>query len=113
MSLTTIYRIEKDGEGCYKNYTSWQKGSHTAETNKPGPFEDIKLRYKILENDISLKNYLFGFKDLKQLKKWFNTVEIKNLFERGYQIKEIKIKKEDIIFGSKQIIFRKESCKEN
>lgn len=107
MSLTTIYRIEKDGLGCYKHFTSWQKDSHTAETNKPGPYEDKKLRHTLLEKPIFLPDYLFGFKDLKQLKKWFNTAEIKNLLEEGYQIKEIQKRKEDIIFGSKQIIFRR------
>ncbi len=42
----------------------------------PGPYDDKKLSDRLTKNDLFKSNVFYGFKDAKQLRKWFYSVEL-------------------------------------
>ena len=102
-----VYRIEDiDGNGCYQSIDSstWRERSHNTFSH---PTPNMCPILSNLDNDNTLSQYHFGFKDLYQLSKWFNSKEIENLLYLGFTIREYNVNKKDIILATKQIVFKK------
>lgn len=109
------------GVGPYINnlrFTKWQdsKQKHENTRVRPSPRNDKKLkqyfynkcleahmRLEITENEFD-KNFISGFKSLKDLKNWFSDDEIKKLAERGFVVKRYTSIKKQII-GEKSVMF--------
>lgn len=109
-----IYRVEdKNSKGPYQRASV--KSVDILDCN-PSPREDMAfcsfLYSRITDPNTRLgttisKNHLFGFKDIKSLKNWF--LKNKELNEEvsglNFNIVKIKINKNDIIYGDKQLMF--------
>lgn len=100
-----VYRVENFmKKGCYHGIESYKWRIRSHDTKKhPTP-----EKCKVLSEVDNLDDYIFGFKDLTQLSNWFTTKEVNNLLDLGFTIREYKVKKKDIIFATKQVIFKKE-----
>jgi len=97
-----IYRIEdKDNNGPYKSWElrydlnlSHQDGFH------PSLYRDIpEWNYQY--------DYICGFKDLNQYYNWFSIDWIQALNKDGFTLNVYDIHPDNILFGSKQICFKK------
>lgn len=96
-----IYRIEDDnGQGCYRNgageYNKLKCHDNDIEKH-PTPLMDRGILRYIEENEIT------GFKDLRQLKKWFTLKQIRRLRRNGYVIKKIEVE-QITAYGECQIL---------
>lgn len=60
--------------------------------------------YKSLTKE-EAENYLFGFKSIDQLKKWFYRSELMSLFKVGAKLIICEVNVEDVAFGDTQLIF--------
>lgn len=126
-----IYRIEHKNikknlsddycVGPYLNklrFNKWMdsKNKHACTRNRPSPRNDKKLQkyfhyqcslahyhQEITENAFD-KNFISGFKSIKDLKKWFSDNEIQKLSERGFVVKKYTSIKKQII-GEKSVMF--------
>ncbi len=98
-----VYRVEgNDGNGLYQQNIKIENNK-----NRPSPYQDgdISLIFNgsMTDNNPYQKEYIFGFKDLNQLKEWIKDIDMSNLI-----IKKYKIPENYVIEGEKQIIFKKE-----
>ena len=50
-------------------------------------------------------NFYFGFKSIRQMRKWFNKVEYFCLLSSGFKVEKIKVPDENVVFGTKQCVF--------
>jgi len=107
----TIYRFQtSDGKGAYRNNTGHcpiNRGEH-----QPSPYGDRKLEDKWRSVDVHY--WKFGFKDIKQVNKWFTKKDQKKMALFGVHLYKIEIKKVDVMVGSTQIVYRWDkilSCK--
>ena len=108
-----VFRVEnKNGYGPYRNPNQTAKfwlrmNSHVrskGRDNVPPPWADIQAWDNLTDDEQS--NFCFGFTSLNQLKDWFNDVLL-GLFKEGYRIKKYEVDEGDILFGQKQVAFRK------
>lgn len=98
-----IYRIQnKYGRGPYTDFNChlWKEKSHN-DSNHPNPFQDG------LRDNITFppEKWVCGFISLEQLSKWFTKQELINLYNHDFFITKLRIKKEYVQKGNKQIIF--------
>lgn len=136
--LTRIYRIESPfGRGMYqsdirmgKNIGKWDCGAMTPidligrqfmgieklssesrrddkEDARPGPDEDgIKLKSRYEEN----RKWYYGFKDLKQLTRWFeDKVSVKDIIDMGLVIRVLDVTR--VQHGRCQVVYHSKSVK--
>ena len=94
--MSYIYRIEnKKGLGCYQFFQCKNEIFNKLIAEKhdddpihhPMPLWDEGIDRKQKKIEIS------GFKNLKQLYKWFSSEDIDNLEYLGFKIQKIKVKK--------------------
>lgn len=52
-----------------------------------------------------LSDFYFGFKSIRQMRKWFNKVEYFCLLSSGFKVEKIKVPDENVVFGTKQCVF--------
>lgn len=108
-----IYRVEhpRSKKGPYNSKSiswDWQTGNHNKSRNKH-PTPDLDFKKKDSQEFFSKKNYIFGFKSLKQLKNWFNNRELKRLESKGCKIYKIKIDgRSKVLLGKRQLAFKRE-----
>lgn len=85
---------------------SWDKKKrHSNMNTHPNPFMD-KILKKSFVMDSCLKNYNCGFKNLKQLREWFNKEELKALKRLDFTIREYLINPKNLVIGQKQVVFK-------
>lgn len=106
-----VYRIEnKEGEGPYYRTDSsrWCFDPHTAETGRPGPYDDEGLSEYWTDMRLKIsKTYQFGFASLHQLCAWFTDAELKRLRSLGFEVVKYEMDQiEALVIGSKQAMFR-------
>ena len=104
-----IYRIENDkGNGPYNCFNDWviDKWNHN-DLDHPEPWEDY-IFDKIYDMNEDILDFYCGFDKLYMLYNWFSDQELKNLKDIGYNIVEIEIDKNWVIFGKseRQIMFK-------
>jgi len=95
-----IYRVEDEfGNGCYRNKAYWVNRikHHDFNPKYPQPREDKGINRYVKENEFC------GFKDLTQLKQWFNLKEIKRMRKNGYTIHKIEVEA-ITAYGQKQCL---------
>lgn len=80
--------------------SGWQDECHNETNGRPNPGTDIPGWF-----DISHSDYLFGFKSMKQLRKWFTRAELEKLRLLGYDVVKVYGATE-ILHGDKQVAFR-------
>ena len=110
--METVYRIQnREGDGPYRSLgsTDWMTSDHDLERGidrNPAPFEDFGMETWKPMVDLHSDRLLFGFRTLKQLKKWFNKTERKRLVTYGYKVYQLQVNR---IVGesSKQCAFLK------
>ena len=94
-----IYRIEDElGKGCYRfmDEIEWLN-EHCKFNGRPCPIEDKGIDRYMDANEIC------GFKDMEQLKAWFTEEEIRDLAQKGFEIKKVYVKTITAI-GEKQVL---------
>lgn len=105
-----VFRIEdKNKNGPYYHCTSnWETTLHCDfDYNHPGHRVD-KILKLIPVTKLFHTKWKYGFENKKALLKWFDKNERTNLLELGYKIKKYEvIEEKDIIYGDKQLLFRK------
>jgi len=81
--------------------------------NRPGPFEDMELRSKMINymgsiTKDSIHNfYLYGFRDIHQYKKWFHDYdETQFLISSGFVLRKYEVKSENMMSGSSQCVIK-------
>lgn len=102
---TIVYRLEG------KNNTGVYNGSHvsraglrsTANEYQPMAWDD-GLNY-------DLSTHRFGFRDIKQLKSWFNAHERRVLTDVGVKVKIFEVSKKSVRYGGHQLTFNKKRAK--
>lgn len=108
-----IFRVEdKSGHGPYRNPNqTWRwwitVNKHLKSKgvdNVPPPGFDIPIWNDLTEDEQNL--YSFGFQSLNYLNDWFDNI-LSDLFNEGYFIVKYEVDKDDILFGTKQVAFRK------
>lgn len=116
MTYKKVYRIEnRDGWGPYwagPSDRNWQDWDHNADaighpniSNDRGFSEDTQDIYYGAEPG----RFLCGFRDLKQLRRWFTRREQAKLAKLGFRV--VKVEPSWVRHGRKQSIFiRKEVC---
>lgn len=96
-----IWRVEDDyGQGCYQAHLPELEDMYTKHKNPfkyPTPYKDNYILRVPIEEEIC------GFKNIEQLKNWFNEDEIIMLKEVGFKIKKIEVKK-ITAYGEKQVL---------
>lgn len=115
-----FYRIEdKNGKGLYRNKAKMEADNLTRPHGTIAanlcsccwghnpPDVDFPEHFDIMQKRTN-KAYHFGFKNIHQLYRWFDTVEaISFINKTGFKIAKYKIEKEYIEVSEKQIIFKK------
>lgn len=117
--VTQVYRLEcKNGEGVYKGLILKNKNNSKIKDfldspKRPSPLEDHYLKSifslrSIVDEDYQ-RQWIFGFKDKKELSNWFSDKNIVNLIDNneGY-IAVYEVPDSDLVYGSKQVAFKKE-----
>lgn len=111
-----IYRLEHNitQEGPYTHsHTSilkWTTKNHTYSENTPLPTEDkLNNSNGYLHTKIQSEHQKFGFKNIKQLLKWFDKEEIENLLKYGFNIVKIKVNEKHVHCTSKQLVYYEEN----
>lgn len=79
--------------------------SHPAPTSDPELMDSLTKS----ESRSSIRDYIFGFKSLEQLKKWFDEEALKRLHSANYYVSIYET--EEYHVGSTQCIFKRESAK--
>ena len=109
-----IYRIEHKKVKNKKAYAGpygvsdlvssgdWSRSNSSIETH-PTPFQDPILSLHFPFATKSMSKYHFGFKNIKDLKKWFNSRELKNLKKLNFII--VQYKAEKVLNGTGQVMF--------
>jgi hypothetical protein len=104
-----IYRVQKaDGSGPYRSglIEMWLKSSHNGGSH-PNAYNDRLLKAKWSKmSEAKQERYKFAFSSMRQLQSWFNKSELKRLKALGFEIKELRVSKRDVIMGSRQVIFK-------
>lgn len=102
-----VYRLEnKEGKGIY---TIGLKDTRVVSRDQPPPFEDGDIKAIFTPEKAGFKTdynqrWFFGFKDIEDLEKWFNS-EIDLFLD---MISIYKVPKRFVVYGKKQLIFKKE-----
>ena len=104
----TIYRFQtRSGDGAYRNDTN-HGGNYDDrgdfDGNHPSPYNDRMLCLKWTER--SSNYWKFGFKDMKQVNKWFTKKDQEKMAHFGIYLFKIEIKSKYVLVGSKQIAYR-------
>ena len=108
--MPTVYRIEnKEGEGPYWEFGSykWRSRDHNGDDH-PSPYEeddDFIKRFNFYKREHSSSGIKFGCPNLKELRKWFNKRERRNLKDFGFFIYKFKVKSRLVGFTKKQCVF--------
>lgn len=122
--MSIVYRIENpDGTGPYRGSNSKVKyiTSDVCPISHPGPRND-ELFHEAVDRICEKKDYWnrdtgwddllcdkeFGFASKEQLRSWFDTQMLISISEAGAVIAEYHVKKSDIVFGEKQVVFVRE-----
>ena len=74
---------------------------------RPSPYNDIFNNYP--NRSFNSANFKYGFRSLKQLKKWFNGHHRRLLNRHGYVIKVYNVDDNYIYFGNRHVCFSKEA----
>lgn len=102
---TIVYRLEG------KNNTGVYNGSHVS---RAGLRSTANMRQPMAWND-SLNyggtTHRFGFKDVQQLKSWFNAHERRELADVGVKVKIFEVSKNSVRYGGHQLTFNKKRAK--
>lgn len=113
--ITSIYRIEnKNGGGLYDGagFSIMARNVNEGANTQPCPSTeptfmsifDFQNRY--IPNDYK-RSWNFAFTSVEQLKNWINCADkIKELKMFGFEIYEMEIPENFVIFGEKQTIFK-------
>jgi len=107
----TIYRVEtEDGMGPY---TLGIANKSEVTRNQPAPHLDGDISQIFSKNragvsDDYKRKWYFGFEKIEDIDKWFNPI----ILDVVEFIFIYKIKKQFVIFGEKQIIFKKEMAEQ-
>lgn len=118
-NINKIYRVEskKNESGMYANGATIAKLIlNSKEETTPAPENDILLNH-IFSNDLYAnskykKEWFFGFQSIEDAKKWLNNDSIIELMiVSGNCLVEYAVPESFIIFGEKQLIFKKEQSK--
>ncbi len=112
----TIYRlVSEEGDGIYANWSTYciinENEEQLSGQKSPSPHDDalLKIRAKKLFSYWDTwqgKEYLFGFRNKKALKAWFEQKTIIALAEAGAKLFKMTGK---VIHGSKQSIILESS----
>jgi len=95
----TIYRYEHPDTSSGPYWTGWCPiREHNETTGHPNPWDDCNIG--IDEGEIC------GFKDKKQLVRWFNTQERRELKNNKYEIVKYRVPSEHIKYGNRQVVFK-------
>jgi len=113
-SKVTIYRIQnKDGYGPYRGPHCTDEWSDRPNIHRrdldnkhPPPFNET-WKNLILDWESNIKDLFFGFKDIKQLKNWFNEKELDNLKDLGYDIIKLELHEQQVWYGQHQVAFER------
>ena len=106
--IGTVFRVEHEdtGQGCYRqqyggDFVDKMGNNHSNTLDiHPPPQKDIGIdRY-------SVDGEFCGFKDMKQLQKWFTNFELRELEKLGYIIMTIE-NAEITVIGEKQVLFHR------
>lgn len=62
--------------------------------------------------DTPTELYVFGFKSIYQLRRWFTSADLEELFKLGYRVVKYRVAKELVIFGTRQVAFSLDSKRE-
>lgn len=102
---TIVYRLEgKNNTGVYSGYHVSKAGLRsTANEYQPMAWDDG------LDDDLS--THRFGFKDVQQLKSWFNAYERRDLADVGVKVKIFEVSKNSVRYGGRQLTFNKKRAK--
>lgn len=98
-----VYRVEgKNNKGLYGQNIKIEDSD-----NRPAPHldGDISLIFDgtITANDEYRRKFIFGFKNIEQLKEWIKDIDMTEL-----EIKKYKVPDYYVVEGNKQIIFKEE-----
>jgi hypothetical protein len=110
----TVFRIEGENKnGPYSKYFSWKHQDH-GDDNHPTPKEEV-----FVEGDLNLLEQMqsgscihCAFKDLKQMKDWFNSDELEAMSKNNFRLKTYEVDKKDCCFFQKQLIFNRANAQE-
>ena len=107
-----ILRVQNaEGLGCYR-VSGWQEAEHGEQRNTPSPHNDEIL--SPIFNDCrrfssaELQKYFFGFENQEAVDSWFTPTELDTLRDLGFRVNSIHVETKDIIYGSKQLMFKRE-----
>lgn len=113
-----IYRVESINteEGMYSIGKNIKLLLSNKESNTPAPEDDVLLNHifskDVYTNATYKKEWFFGFNKIEDVNKWIGN---KNLIElmsiSGNCLVEYEVPKSFIIFGEKQLIFKKEEAR--
>lgn len=113
-----VYRYEDEsGHGPYRNDLYYlvydcnglnrDECSIYDERKRPCPYCDIFKNYP--DRHFNAENFKYGFRSLRQLKKWFNGHHRRLLQRNGYKVIVYNIDQDCIYFGDKHIAFHNET----
>lgn len=118
-NIHKIYRVEsKENEsGMYSSGAAIAKLILDSKEETTPPPENDNLLNQIFSSDLYInstykKEWFFGFKSIEDAKKWLNNDSIiELLIVSGNCLVEYAVPESFIIFGEKQLIFKKEQSK--
>lgn len=106
-----IYRIEDSaGYGAYRHNSSYK---FEDDTRHPGPRRDSLLRpaWESLYLAGAHHPYIFGFRDMAQLRYWFHLNEwLEELYTDGFAVTVYEVPDDCVHIGYTQAIFLKEAA---
>lgn len=111
-NLTTIWRIENEkGEGPYNKQSPLTEAfAQIAPEQAPLPHNDTKL-HSSFGRVVTYYGYNFGFADLESYKAWFSDIAHRNMLAaNNFKLVEYQLKKSDVVYGSKQVAFRRDNA---
>lgn len=103
-----IWRVEnRDGKGPY---SSWSCAfDNLNENTHPEPYKDIP-EWGHMEYE-ERREFHFGFRSSGELTRWFDDKTLSGLYKEGFIVSVYITEPSNVIFGSKQLIFKKSLSK--
>lgn len=105
----TIYRVERitDGRGPYNDPSLWHLHDKATFTSQPNPDYEKEWGWQRMSLD-QRREYLFGFRSLDALSRWFDYVDREVMHEQGFHI--VVYDAEDAHHSRTQSIFHRYSA---
>ena len=96
------------GTSC--NYFDYRAPAYLADGSERRMHPDADIGTplaKLFSGNCDNKEYYFGFKDTTDMCTWFTYREIFKLIDGGFLLLKIVVPTQYIVFGSRQLVFRK------